>query len=59
LPSIGKRLGRKVLSQVACVAKPETILAWHRRLIAKKFDGSKHRIYPGRPPVNKDVVQLL
>jgi putative transposase len=41
LAEIGKRLGRKALKEVACVAKPDTILAWYRRLIAKKFDGSK------------------
>ena len=40
LAEIGKRLGRKALAQVACVAKPDTILAWYRRLIAGKFDGS-------------------
>jgi hypothetical protein len=34
---IGKRVGRKALAQVACVAKPDTILAWYRRLIAQKF----------------------
>ena len=43
LAEIGKRLGRKALAQVAVVAKPDTILAWYRRLIAQKFDGSKHR----------------
>src|SRR5512144_1149673 len=47
LADIGKRLGRKALKQVACVAKPDTILGWYRRLIAHKFDGSKHRSYPG------------
>ena len=41
LAEIGKRLGRKVLARVACVAKPDTILAWYRKLIALKFDGSK------------------
>ena len=40
LAEIGKRLGRKALAQVACVAKPDTILASYRRLIAGKFDGS-------------------
>ena len=49
LAEIGKRLGRKALERVACVAKPDTILAWYRRLIAQKFDGSKQRSYPGRP----------
>src|ERR1700758_1297136 len=51
LAAIGKRLGRKALAQVACVAKPDTVLGWYRKLIAQKFDGSKHRNYPGRPPV--------
>ena len=37
LAEIGKRLGRRGLEQVACVAKPDTILAWYRRLIARKF----------------------
>src|SRR5918993_917380 len=51
LAEIGKRLGRKALKAVACVAKPDTILAWYRRLIAHKFDGSKFRHSPGRPQV--------
>src|SRR3954469_18683025 len=59
LAEIGKRLGRKCLAEVACVAKPETILAWYRRLIARKFDGSKHRSYPGRPPVGPELEALI
>jgi putative transposase len=41
LAEIAYRLGRKALREVAMVAQPETILAWYRRLIANKFDGSK------------------
>src|ERR1700675_583748 len=52
LAEIGKRLGRKALREVACIAKPDTILAWYRRLVAKKFDGSKNRQYPGRPRIS-------
>ena len=59
LAEIGKRLGRKYLAEVACVAKPETILAWYRRLIARKFDGSRHRSYPGRPSVGPEVKALI
>lgn len=59
LAEIGRRVGRKALREVACVAKPDTILAWYRRLIAKKFDGSKHRQYPGRPTVQPDVEALV
>src|SRR4051794_35491411 len=51
LAEIAKRLGRKALADIARVAKPDTLLAWYRRLIAHKFDGSRsrHRAYPGRP----------
>src|SRR5215831_12302865 len=59
LAEIGKRLGRKLLAQVAVVAKPDTILGWYRRLIARKFDGSKHRTYPGRPAVSPEVEKLV
>src|ERR1700685_2175218 len=55
LAEIGKRLGRKALREVACVAKPDTILAWYRRLVAEKFDGSKQRQYPDRPTVPPEV----
>ena len=34
---------RKTLEEIATIVKPETILAWRRQLIAKKFDGSKNR----------------
>ena len=59
LAEIGKRLGRQALEHVASVAKPETILAWYRKLIVQKFDGSKHRIYPGRPSVAGEIAQLI
>src|SRR4029079_14336238 len=48
LAEIGHRLGRKVLAEVATVARPDTILAWYRKLVARKFDGSTARGGPGR-----------
>src|SRR5215471_11275453 len=59
LAEIGKRLGRKALAQVASVAKPDTILAWYRRLIAHKFDGSKYCRYPGRPRIESKLEALI
>jgi putative transposase len=59
LAQIGKRLGRKGLAKVAQVAKPETILGWFRKLVAQKFDGSKHRSYPGRPKIDPEVKRLI
>jgi putative transposase len=43
LGEIGHRLGRNVLPELATVARPDTILAWYRKLVARKFDGSKAR----------------
>ena len=39
--------------------KPETILGWHRRLIAKKLDGSKSRAYLGRPKLDAEVEKWV
>jgi hypothetical protein len=49
LAEMGKRLGRKVLAQVAHVVQPDTILAWYQKLIAQKFDGSSLRPIPVGP----------
>src|SRR5215469_1318770 len=59
LGEIAKRLGRKALKDVAQVAKPDTILGWYRRLTAQKFDGSRHRAYPGRPRVPTELEALV
>jgi putative transposase len=59
LAEIGHRLGRKVLVEVATVARPDTILAWYRKLVARKFDGSKARRSPGRPRIKREVEQLI
>ncbi len=39
----GKVLGRKLLRQFAGIVTLDTILAWHRRLIANKWDFSARR----------------
>jgi hypothetical protein len=59
LAEIAKRLGTKALEKVACGAKPDTILAWYQRLIARKFDGSPCRTYPGRPRISAEVTELV
>jgi transposase InsO family protein len=59
LAEIGHRLGRKALAEVATVARPDTILAWYRKLVARKFDGSKARRGPGRPRISREVEQLI
>ena len=41
------------------VVRPDTILAWYRRLVARKFDGSQARRSPGRPRISREVEQLI
>jgi putative transposase len=36
-----KKLGWRVLHELTTIVTPETLLAWHRKLIARKYDGSK------------------
>src|ERR1700737_4941587 len=59
LGEIGHRLGRKSLGEVATTALPDTILAWYRRLIARKFGGSRARRTPGRPRIDGEVEELI
>src|SRR5206468_6391149 len=49
LAVMGQKLGQHALKGVAQIVKPETILGWHRTLVAQKFDGSQQRQSPGRP----------
>jgi HTH-like domain len=58
LAAKAKMLGRKVLADVATIVTPETLLAWHRKLIAKKYDGSAFR-RQGRPPTSTDISNLI
>jgi hypothetical protein len=51
LADIGSKLGKQALAEVATIVKPDTILAWHRKLVAHKFDGSQQRRSPGRPKI--------
>src|ERR1700680_1795557 len=48
LAEIGKRLGRRLLQQVARIATPDTILGWFRQLVAEKFEGPQQRRRPAR-----------
>ena len=59
LAEIAHRLGRKALKDVANVMKPDTIMGWYRRLVARKFDGSKSRRYPGCPRIDSEIEQFV
>ena len=53
-----KRLGRKLLAEVATLVTPNTLFAWHRKLIAQKYDGHEKR-GPGRPGTDKELESLV
>ena len=53
-----KGLGRKALTEIATIVTPETLLAWHRKLIAQKHDGTAHRA-PGRPRTAGEIEALV
>ena len=55
----GKVLGRKVLMEVAAIVSPDTILRWHRQLVAQKWDYSDRRKAVGRPRISKEIVELV
>jgi len=58
LAELGKKLGRKVLSEVGTIVRPETVLGWYSKLCAKKWDTSKRKRGRGRPPVGEEVGKL-
>jgi putative transposase len=56
----GKVLGRKALHEIATIVTPDTILRWHRQLVANKWDYSNlRRSTIGRPRLRKKIVLLI
>jgi putative transposase len=53
-----KKLGWRMLHEVTTIVTPATRLAWHRRLIAKKYDGRQGR-GPGRPRLQDEIQRLV
>jgi putative transposase len=59
LAEMGKKLGKRTLEEVTSLVKPDTILSWHRQLVAQKFDGSKRCKRLGRPQVDQELEALV
>jgi hypothetical protein len=59
LAEIGQKLGRQALGEVATVAKPDTILAWHRTLVVQQSDNSQPRKSLGRPRIDRELEALV
>ena len=56
LSALARLIPRRRWSEVFPVT-PATLLAWHRKLAAKKYDTSKRR-KPGRPPTVRSIARL-
>jgi putative transposase len=49
----------KLMADTVTIVRPDTILRWHRRLVARKFDGSGFRKACGRPPITPEIETLV
>jgi putative transposase len=58
LAARAKAIGRKLLQELETLVTPETLMAWHRKLIAQKYDGSANRS-PGRPRTAGEIAALV
>jgi hypothetical protein len=60
LAAKAKGLGRRVLAEIATIVTPETLLALHRKLIARKYDGAVSRVSARRTQSETEslVVQM-
>ncbi len=53
-----KAIGRKALLEVDTLVSPDTLMRWHRRLVAEKWDFSKRRS-PGRLGIRREISDLI
>ncbi len=58
LAVLGKPLGRKLLGSLVSIVTPETILTWHRKLIALKWTFNVTG-GPGHPRKSRDIKELV
>ena len=55
LAARAKAIGRKRLLEIETLVTPDTLLRWHRQLIARKYDWSKRRS-PGFPAIPRGLA---
>ena len=52
-----KALGRQLLDEIETIVTPDTLLAWHRKLIAQKWTYA--RKVPGRPRIAQEITDFV
>jgi putative transposase len=58
LAAKAKMLGRRALTEIRSIVTPDTLLAWHRAFMARKYDGHSRR-GPGRPCVTAEIREWV
>jgi len=53
-----KAVGRKTLLKLDTIVSPDTLMRWHRRLVAQKWNFTRRR-GPGRPGVMREISELI
>ena len=53
-----KAVGRRTLLELDTIVSPDTLLRWHRRLVAQKWNFT-HRRGPGRPGIMRHIAELI
>jgi putative transposase len=59
LAELGQQLGQQALEEIATVAKPDTILAWHRLFAHPPCDRSRSQTAVGRPRISREIEDLV
>src|SRR3989475_7411092 len=59
LAEMGHQLGRQALQEIATIAQPDTILAWHRKFMDQHDGRSPQRQSVGRPRIDKELEDLV
>ena len=57
LAAKAKLVCRSVLREIGSLVTPDTLMRWHRQLIAKKYDGHQGKV--GRPTVASEIAALV
>src|SRR5215813_10231046 len=59
LAELGQQLGKQALAAITTVARPDTILAWHRAFADQPCDHSQPQKSVGRPRIDKELEDLV
>ena len=59
LAALLHRLPREVLQRIRLLVRPDTVLRWHRDLLARRHASISRPKQPGRPPTVRSIRALV